>query len=70
MSFWQQKPSKAPKVKAEPLVIKPDYRVAAGFFLGACACICVCLCWPCLGTPLHPTHPSIDTPTHTQSAPA
>jgi hypothetical protein len=36
MSFWQQKPAvNKPKVKAEPLVIKPDYRVAAGFFLGA-----------------------------------
>lgn len=32
-----QSPKKAqPKAKVEPLVIQPDYRVAAGFFLGAC----------------------------------
>lgn len=35
MSFWPQQPKPTPKkVKMEPLVIQPDYRVAAGFFLG------------------------------------
>lgn len=34
--FQQPKKAAQPKVKAEPLVIQPDYRVAAGFFLGAC----------------------------------
>lgn len=33
--FQQPKKAPAPKVKAAPVVIAPDYRVAAGFFLGA-----------------------------------
>ena len=32
MMIFGSKPKPAPKVKAEPVVVPPDYRVAGGFF--------------------------------------
>lgn len=37
LNLFQQPKKAQPKAKVEPLVIQPDYRVAAGFFLGAWA---------------------------------